>query len=71
MENVYDEEVGLHQEITLDEYMKLDEEKRKSDNIYFITDVDNEIELINRLSEQMKILQEELEEVVADGLDNA
>lgn len=68
---IYDEESSLHKEITFEDYLKLDEADRKNNNIYFIKDIDSEMDLINKLNEKMQILQQKLEEVIANGRSDA
>lgn len=57
------EEKLLHHDITWAEYLALSEEKRASNEIYFITDLSNDKQLLNTLIEEVRLLREKLEQI--------
>lgn len=61
MSNSY-EEPHIHHDVTWAEYQALSEEIRKSNEIYFITDVDSESNLIEKLIEELEKIKTLLEE---------
>lgn len=58
-----DEETHIHHDLTWEQYQQLSEEDRQSSNIYFIKDISNDQEIIQKLIQEIKEIKEKLDEL--------